>query len=252
MLTFDRGDPQRPRGHALLCFRSWSDPSAVFATYLIVPPISVELSKYIPPMFASQFQQMGRMGIGVFPYPPIPEKVDNFPTLERMARLRDDDLVSAGSVDTSSPERLLQAASEAAQQYYEAYTRHVGSPIEQGQAEPEALPEETTGTVDVNEVLYGLMSERDRLAELSKLSGQLRYAVNGNDKRLSDDTAAEIRRLAKHLPEKYKVEETIQAALKSSPEGDRLTQLYLERAFRLADEDYEKVRELDAEIGNTK
>ncbi len=251
LLNFERGDDRRPKGHALLYFRGWSDPSAIFATYLIVPPIAVEISKYIPPMFAGQFQQMGAGGITVFPYPPIPERVESQALLQQLAQARDDDLIFGGSVDASAPERLLHAAAEAAQQYFESYSSHIGALPAEPELQPEAMPEET-GSVDVNELLYGLMSERDRLAELAKLTGQLRYAVGGNDARLTQDSLAEIQRLSKYLPEKFKVDEVLQSAQRPGPEGDQLTQLYLERAFKLADEDYERVRDLDTEIQKLK
>ncbi len=251
LLTYERGSAQRSKGHALLYFRGWSDPSSVFATYLIVPPIAVEISKYIPPMFAGQFQQMGAGGISVFPYPPIPEQVESQESLQRLAQARDDDLIFGGSVDTSTPERLLHAAAEAAQQYFESYSAHISSVPAEAELEPAPTREET-GTVDVNELLYGLMGERDRLAELAKLAGQLRYAVSGSDRRLTDDSVAGIQRLARYLPEKFKAAEIIQAAQRPGPEGDQLTQLYLERAFKLADEDYESVRELEAEIQKLK
>lgn len=244
LLTFDRGDARRPKGHALLYFRGWSDPTAIFATYLIVPPISVEISKYIPPMFAAQFQHMGAGGISVFPYPPIPEKVESVGLLERLARIRDDDLVSGGSVDSSSPERLLHAAAEAGQQYFESYSSHAALPP----SEPEPAALEEAGTMDVSEVLYGLMSERDRLTELTKLSGQLRYATGGKDANLARDAVTEMERLAKHLPEKYRVQEIVEVASRPGSEGDRLTQLYLDRAYKLANEDYEGLQELEAEI----
>lgn len=247
LLTYERGDAQRPKGHALLYFRSWSDPSSLFATYLIVPPISVEISKYIPPMFAGQFQQLGAGGINVFPYPPIPEKVQGEGFLRQVAQARDDDLVFGGSVDVSSPERLLHAAAEAANQYFQSYSTYLAS-LPAQQAEPEAIEEET-GSVDVNDILYGLMSDRDRLAELAKLSGQLRYAISGNDARLAKDTVSEIDRLAKYLPEKYKVGEVSKAAQRPGSKGDKLTQLYLDRAYRLADEDYEGVKRIEEEIG---
>lgn len=249
LLTFERGDAARPKGHALLYFRGWSDPSALFATYLIVPPIAVEISKYIPPMFAGQFQQMGAGGITVFPYPPIPERVESERLLQKLAQAREDDLIFGGSVDTSSPERLLHATAEAAQQYFQSYSSHLGSLAAEPQ--PETLPEES-GAVDVNEVLYGLLGERDRLAELTKLSGQLRYAVSGADSRLAEDTVAEMKRLAKYLHEKFKVDEIIRAARRTGAEGDRLTQLYLDRAYKLANEDYEGLQELEAEIQRLK
>ncbi len=246
MLTYDRGDSHRPRGHALLYFRSWSNPDEVFATYLIVPPISVEITKYIPPMFASQFQGLGASsGITVFPYPPIPEKVESQEMLARLAGARDDDLISGGSVDTSSPERLLQAAAEAAQEYFQAFTSYIDS-VPAG-TEPEALPQ-TTVSVDVNDLMYSLMSERDRLTELTKLSGQLRYAVGGGDQDLAASTDAEMKTLSTHLPEKYKAGEIAKAAHMPGQVGDRLTQLYIERAYKLADEDYEAVSKLESEI----
>src|SRR5512133_2226713 len=159
LLSYDRGDASRPRGHALLYFRSWSDPSAIFATYLIVPPISVEISKYIPPMFASQFQAMGGGGITVFPYPPIPEQVEDFAIVDRLAGARDDDLISGGSVDTSSPERLLQAASEASQLYFRAFTTFMCSRNTGPQPAAQQIPESSV-SVDVNELRYILMGDR--------------------------------------------------------------------------------------------
>ncbi|MGE5618626.1 MAG: hypothetical protein ACM3US_05160 [Sphingomonadaceae bacterium] len=251
LLTYERGDAQRPKGHALLYFRSWTDPNSIFATYLIVPPIAVEISKYIPPMFAGQLQQMGMGtgGIAVFPYPPIPEKVESQAYLQRLAEARDDDLIFGGSADTSAPDRMLHAAAEAAQQYLQSYTTHIESLA--STPEPELMIEES-GSVDVNEVLYGLMGERDRLAELAKLSGQLRYAVAGRDTHLIEDTVAEIQRLGKYLPEKYKAEEILQAARRPGAEGDRLAQLYLDRAYKLANEDYEGLQELEEEIRRLK
>jgi len=247
LLTFERGDATRPKGHALLYFRAWSDPSAIFATYLIVPPIAVEISKYIPPMFAGQFQQAMAGGISIFPYPPIPERVESQAYLQRLAQARDDDLLFGGSVDATSPERLLQAAAEASQQYFEGYSSHMGSLQAEAEPSPEGI-EEGAGAVDVNELLFGLMSERDRLAELAKLAGQLRYAVEGRDPHLTRDSVREIERLSRFLPEKYKIAEILEAAQRPGSDGDRLTQLYLERAFKLADEEYERVRELEEEI----
>lgn len=246
LLTYERGDAQRPKGHALLYFRNWSDPSSIYATYLIVPPISVEISKYIPPMFAGQFQQLGAGGINVFPYPPVPEKVQSEDYLRQMAKARDDDLIFGGSVDTSSPEQLLHASAEAANQYFQSFSSYLATiPAQKTEAEP---IEEESGSVDVNEVIYGLMGERDRLAELAKLSGQLRYAIAGNDTGLVKDTISEIDRLAKYLPDKYKVGDVSKAAQRPGLSGDKLTQLYLDRAYRLADEDYEGVKRIEEEI----
>lgn len=251
LLSYEKGDPSRPRGHALVYFRSWSDPEIVFATYLIVPPIAVEISKYIPPMFASQLQGMrGAAGITVFPYPPIPEQVESQATLDRLASARDDDLISGGSVDTSSPERLLQAAQEAGQQYFESFSTYLNSFSVSVEAAPDEVPESSV-SVDVNELRYLLMGEQERLRALTALIGQLRDAIDA-DRALAGSTEAEIKTIGKLLPEKYRVNETLEAARRRGPEGLRLTQLYLDRAFRLADEKYEAVAELDATIRSIK
>jgi hypothetical protein len=246
LLSFERGDPSRPKGHALLYFKDRSDPSAIFATYLIVPPISVDIAKYIPPMFAAQFQQMGaRSGISVLPYPPLPERVEGTSYLERMADARGDDLISGGSIDPSSPESLLMGVQEAAQQYFHSYSVFIDSIPAQPQVQ--AVPE-TAESVDMNDLLYGLMGDRERLTELTKLSGQLRYAVSGQDERLAEDTVAQIQLLGKHLPEKYRVDEIARAARRPGAEGDRLTKMYLERAYKLINEDYEGLQQLESDI----
>ena len=52
MLTFRVGDPDRPRGHALLFFRDADDPDTAWATYLVVAPIQMDLG--IRPMAFSR------------------------------------------------------------------------------------------------------------------------------------------------------------------------------------------------------
>ena len=44
-LVFDRGDRGSPKGHALLYFRSPDDPEAVWVTYIVILPITVDVSK---------------------------------------------------------------------------------------------------------------------------------------------------------------------------------------------------------------
>ena len=56
------------------------------------------------------------------------------------------------------------------------------------------------------------LDEKGRIGELAKLTGQLRYAVDGGDERLTRDTVAEIRRLQRYLPEKFRLDEFVGAA----------------------------------------
>ena len=53
-IQFDRGDRDKPRGHALLYFRNKSDPDEVWVTYVVIMPISVDISKYVPPFLMNQ------------------------------------------------------------------------------------------------------------------------------------------------------------------------------------------------------
>src|SRR2546423_3056870 len=106
VLTFRVGDPDRPRGHALLFFRDGDDPDTVWATYLVVAPIQMDLGKYIPAAFATQLagQLPQQSGPAAYPLPPVPEKVDGgLAWLERAAGLRGDDLPDAGWLRLSAP-----------------------------------------------------------------------------------------------------------------------------------------------------
>ena len=58
-ITFDRGSSDRPKGHALLYFRSSSDPDQIWVTYLVILPITVDVSKYVPPFLMNQVGEMG-------------------------------------------------------------------------------------------------------------------------------------------------------------------------------------------------
>jgi hypothetical protein len=100
----------------------------------------------------------------------------------------------------------------------------------------------------VNEVLFELMGERDRLAELAKLTGQLRFAVEGNDTRGVQEAEDEIGLLARYLPENYQLDALLKSAKDPSRTGGDLAQLYLERCYKLADEDYAKLQEIDERI----
>jgi hypothetical protein len=109
---------------------------------------------------------------------------------------------------------------EASQRYLQLYQAFVGRmPV----AEPEPEP-----ALDVNDVLYGLMNENQRLGELSKLTGKLRYAVDGHDARLTEETVPRCGPSAGNLPEKYHVANLIDGARMTGAKGQRLSQLYVD------------------------
>src|SRR5262249_22491796 len=79
-MGFEPGDRPRPRGHALLYFRDPQEAVRVWATYLVVPPIAMDIGKYVPPLLAAQLPQgLGALGgmPSVYPLPPFPEAVQS-------------------------------------------------------------------------------------------------------------------------------------------------------------------------------
>ena len=232
--AFEIGDPQRPRGHALLYFRLTNGD--VVATYVIVLPIAINPAKYIPPAFAARMpQQMSEVAATALP--PIPEAMESADELRRLARLRDDDLLDGGVVD-DDPERLMVAAHQAAEVYAEQYQRALA---EQPPTEPTPAPDEET-------LRWMLMSEKERIGELAKLTGQLRYALDGGDEHLRAATIAQMEKLKAMLPEKYRLDEFLAAVQEPSERGRRLTELYIDRCYKLSNEEYEALRDLDREI----
>jgi hypothetical protein len=239
-LTFELGDPTAPRGHALVFFRAPDD--RVLATYVIVPPIAIELGKYLPSMFTAQMPGLVLPQNTAMPLPPLPEPCESRAELERLARLRHDDLVDAGPLAGTGPEQLLFAATEAAQAYAERYQAYVDSAPPALEEQP-ALPE-----IDTEDLLLGLMSDRDRLGELARRAGQLRYAVEGRDQAGIADAVQAMERVGGYLAAKYRVDELIVAARGPGARGQRLADLYLQRAYKLVAEEFDALAALDAAI----
>jgi hypothetical protein len=240
-LTFEQGDGNRPRGHALIYFRGPGD--SLLATYVVVPPITIEFGKYLPSLLAAQMPALALPQNAAMPLPPLPEAVESHAELERLARLREDDLVCGGTLSSTSPEQLLQAAAEVAQAYADCYTGYVATAPP---AEPEysaSLPE-----LDTEDLFLQLMSDRDRLSELAKRTGQVRYAVDGGDRAAIAEAVQAMERVSHHLAAKYRCEELIAVARQSGPRSQRLADLYLQRAYKLAAEEFDALPALEAAI----
>jgi hypothetical protein len=102
--------------------------------------------------------------------------------------------------------------------------------------------------VDVDELLLQVMPDREKVGRLARLTGTLRYAIDGGDKRLIDETVADMERVGRHLTEKYRPGELIAAARSPSPNASQLAQLFLERCYRLIEEDYAALADIDRRI----
>ena len=247
MLRFELGDPQAPRGHALLYARV-SGSDRIVATYCVVLPISFSIGKYLPPMFAGQIPvdalNEGVSAVSAMPIPPMFEDVESFEVVRQLAEKRADDLCDMGTLVVSDDNARLQFAAEGSAEYGELYGAYQSRwPAVASSSHDVALDE-----LDVSDVLASMLPERDRLGELAKLISQARYALELGDRHALDKVAADMRRLARPLPDKYRAEQLIEAALRPDAVGPKLAGLYLQRAYKILDEDYMSIPPIDAEI----
>ena len=242
-IVFDRGSRDSPKGHALLYFRSSSDPDEVWATYLVILPISVDVSKYVPPFLMNQMGELGPKDLSAFAFPPAPERLESYAALETMAAKRDDDILFAGSVNPTDVTSAMMTINEVVQQYAEVYAREV-SALES----PSDETDEVAPGVGVNEVLYGLMSEGDKLEELTKMVGRLRFAVEGSDAGQVKEVEDDIGLLAKHLPDNHNIPQLVQAVKSDDARSDELADLYLRRCYFLVHEEYTRLADVERRL----
>ena len=267
-LIFDRGDSQNPRGHALLYFRVDTEPDIVYATYVVTLPVKSDLTKYVPPFLASHLGNLPLSDLSAFAMPPVPEAIGSYADLERLSRLREDDLVYGGSMFSFDLPRMMETATEAVQIYSSLCSDALAMSSNPAEGVAEAIGEELRETLEaaavpvpepepepegddslnVNEVLFSFMSEIDKLGELSRLLGRLRFAVDGADQSEADEVGAEITVLARHLPENFKVTDLLNVAKDNSERTSQLAKLYIDRCFRLSGGDAGAAAELDDQI----
>ncbi len=246
LLDFERGDRAAPKGHALAYVRNRDAPDQVFAAYLVVPPIAIDLGKYMPPMFAGKMGLPDMGDVSAVPLPPVPEPVPSLDYLRRLAEARDDDLLALGTVDASDVQAMLMLVTEASQTYADAYKVAMRHLAPAAAVAAEALPAAASDTVD--DVVYSLMSDRDKIAEIGKLLGKLRYAVESSNASLRDEAVREMQALAARLPAKYQATALAEAAALPGDRGRALASLRLDRCYKLCNEDYMAVERLDREI----
>ena len=255
-ITFERGDRQRPKGHALAYFRVDTEPDQVYATYVVTLPVQADLTKYVPPFLASHLGNLPLSDFSAFAMPPVPEPVASFPELERLSQLRDDDLIYAGSTFSFDLPRMMESVTEVVQVYAQLcadfFASASASPELRSPAESNESPDNETLDDDtsyrVSDVLFSLMSEPDKLGELARLLGKLRFAQEGQDNATILEVSEEVTALARHLPEEFWVPTLLAAAQDASPRGVQLARLYLDRCFRLSAGDSGTARQLEEEI----
>ncbi len=247
-LRFELGDSATPRGHAILFARVGGEADRIVATYCVVLPIQFSIGKYLPPILSGQIPMEGLRDasvMSVVPMPPMLEDAPALPQLRQLADRRGDDLCDLGILYISDDSQRMTFAAEASQEYGQLYTAYV-------QRWPQVHePQVTANPLDalrIEDVMAEVLPERDRLGELARLIGQARYAIEGHDQRLLDTVTASMRRIAQSLPEKYRAEPLVEAALRIDAVGPRLAELYLQRAYKLLEEEYADIPPIEREI----
>ena len=251
-IHFIRGDSQAPKGHAIFFARSAADSRTVLATYCVVPPMPLSLAKYLPSFLASQLSPedlQEATNVPVMPIPPMLEEGNTLERLQMLAEQRDDDLCNIGTVNPKDEGARMQLVAQGCQEYGQYYVNFASSFTQVGnypsieEEAPLALDD-----LDADELLIQTMTDRQRLAELGKLVGVARYALEGHDEHQLQETRQRMRRIARSLPDKYRGTELTDAAFDPGERGARLAELYLERAYKLLDEEYADIPDIERAI----
>ncbi len=251
-IRFLRGDPQRPKGHAIIFARRTDDPRLVLSTYGIVPPIPMSIAKYLPSFLAAQLppeELREATNVPGTPIPPMLEEGGSLEYLQLLAERRDDDLCEIGTVNLNDQAARMQMAAQSCHDYGQLYQNYASTfaqtPIGGVVETEEAL---ALDELDTEELLMQTMTDRERLTELGKLVGVVRYALEGRDVKLLQETKQRMQRIAGRLPEKYRGSELLAAANEPGERGAKLAQLYLERGFKLLDEEYAEIPGIERAI----
>src|SRR5438067_8794185 len=221
-MRFLRGDPQTPKGHAIFIARSTSDPRVISCTYCIVPPTPLSLAKYLPSFLAAQLpaeELREANNVNVMPIPPMLEEGSSLEHLQMLAERREDDLCDLGSINPRDEAARMQRVQEGCLEYgqlYHNYTltfdqvsvRPPMAEIDEGDTSSTPLDE-----LDAEELLIQTMTDRERLTELGKLIGMARYALEGHDTNLLQETKQKMQRIGARLADKYRSFELIHAAI---------------------------------------
>ena len=254
-LEYHIGDSASPKGHALIYFRDGANPDQVGASYVVTLPISVDISKYVPPFLAGQVEQLGSGDMSSFSFPPAPESVPSESWLRETATSRGDDLLFGGVVNLGDITSLMAVVADISGEYSEQCEK-----LGIGVADPNTIwpgtdaddresggPADTKVT-DVNDVMYSMMSEPDLLTELTTLMGRFQYESSGGDTAGALESEAKIRSIANHVPENRRIDLMIEAAADGRGDSAKRAQLYLDRAFAMYREDYTRVHVIEQEI----
>lgn len=250
-ITFERGSEDSPKGHAFVYVRSSGGLDEVWASYIVMLPVSVDLAKYMPPFLLNQMGDASIQDMSAFAFPPAPEMMEGMEQLDALAEMRNDDVLFAGTLNTDDVPSMMMAVGDAVQAYSDAYNAALEqSPVAAGVGDggegADAL--EGGGGFAVNEVMYGLMSDADKLNELSTLVSKLRFAVDSGEEALVREAEADIGLLSRHLDFDHKTERIVSGVKRGDDDARRLTMLYVQRCYCIVHEDYLTLGQVEEQI----
>lgn len=214
----------------------------------------LSLAKYIPAFLAAQLspeELQDSASVPVMPIPPMLEESGSLEQIQVMAEHRDDDICEIGRINPKDEGSSMQLVAQGCQEYRQFYLNYANSfKLKQvapalSTIENDPLP---LDDLDTEELLIQTMTDRQRLAELSKLIGVTRYALDGKDSHLLQETRQRMQRIARSLPEKYRTTELITAATDPQTHDTRLAELYIERGYKLLDEEYADIPNIERAI----
>jgi hypothetical protein len=165
-----------------------------------------------------------------------------------MAERRGDDFCDIGTLLITDDSQRMAFAAEASAEYGRIYGAYRAKWPTIEVASVNATPRSPLDDLDPQVIAASVLPERDRLGELARLAGQARYAMDGHDSRLLDEVSAQMKVLASTLPEKYRAGQLVESAVRPDRTNERLAELYLQRAYRLLEEDYNSIPPIEQEI----
>ena len=241
LLEFEIGELKKPKGHAMVYFRLENEPNEILAAYIIVLPVTLDFSKYIPPFLASQLSEFNSKDASAFSLPPVPEKIGTYEKVLQIVEHRKDDLIFGGTINENAVSELMELMTNIVKEYSNSYENSFyGNQIQ--------ITSEKEDPLNVNNVLYTLMNDKDKLGELSKMIGKIRFALQINDNLLLKEIEQEMKDLSELLPESFNVKQIVKSSRDKSEKGTSLTRLYIDRCYKLVDGLTQDVEIIDKKI----
>jgi len=246
-IEYEIGDPYKPRGHALLYFIRSGVPDSVLATYIVVLPSSVDVSKYMPPILAPQVTAGAMTNLSSFAFPPVPEVFESHLSIRQVAYSRGDDLLNGGELISEDIAELLGKVNELVEEYAAAYSSYINSIVDDIEGDHLYIPL-AMERLQITDVLYEFMDLQQKLGELTALLSKMRLAVESEDETLLHECQDEIFTLSKYVPQDFQLIKIADLTIIKSDGAQKLAQAYVERCYKLAQEDYLGLQEVDKYI----